>query len=86
MCVEAVIKNSRGELWPETCGELAKALGVKVKGLPIKDDYGDLQLSFRTCLCPVDFVKLAKDLNYRMIKHNWTAKHMGEIELIEVVR
>ena len=55
MCVEIMMNDEE----ISTCGELAKALGVDIAGLPLLRGYGLPDAN--CCLCPVD-VDAAADM------------------------
>jgi hypothetical protein len=60
MCVSAYIFRKNRDRRVETVGELAKALGVRVRSLPVLNDSGDYRPRWNECLCNVDMEKLAE--------------------------
>ncbi|GCD59965.1 hypothetical protein WSS15_16870 [Acetobacter pasteurianus] len=64
MCHACVILTDKNHTEAETQYELAKALKMRVKDLPLLEGYTERSLVGNSCLCPIDMHKLGQMLKF----------------------
>jgi len=78
MCDRAVVMIAgKPGIWCSSQGELARALNMPVKRLPLEKHYAASARRAEMCLCPVDFRRLSRLRGYRASRL-WEDGYCGE--------